>query len=267
MKLRKNPLGEYVGKIGNTVGGKWKSVYWVRTLVFPTQRGTVEKYRLLKQGIIAPETFSFKQMNIRRLSLGPLGWIAENNLESLIHPVWEKAVRRTHMGISGMNLFIRKSANILYKSIPHMDQEYDPVDNAPDLKTIQMSTGILEPTSEVNGATYNTLTGILHVDWKTETFTNGKSDDYAYIVALKKPILEGEDDLLNSTWKPQLFMYGEAKLPTPPALPRERGHASMEITIPTGLTATDLVAFAFFRDKEGIIGFSPSKAKDVTAAA
>ena len=264
MKLRKNPLGEYVGKIGNTVGGKWKSVYWVRTLVYPTQRGTLELYYLLKQGLISPEKFSFKQMNIRRLSLSPLGWVAENNLASLIYPVWERLARRKHLSKSGVNLFVKANARTLFTSMPHIDQEFDPTTNSPDIKKILMSDGILEPINTIVGGHYDTANGKVSVQWNSTCFTNGQPDDYAYIVVLKRPILEGYGP--DGNWKPALFMYGEAKLPEPPATPRERQNGDMDITIPIGLQATDLVAFLFFKDKKNELGFSPSKAWQLEAA-
>ena len=269
MQLRKNPLGDYVGKIGNTVGGKWKGIYWVRTLIYPTQKGTVSKYKLYKMGAIPAEQFSFPQMNIRRLVLSPMGFMALNALDRIIHPVWEKGVRRYGKRFSGVNYFIQKSANEVFNSMPHKDQEYNPSTNAPDYKKMLVSYGPLDKLQGVNYVKYDTATGKVTVQWQTGTLTNGKFSDYVFCVVMKKPLLNGEDDLLTSDWSPAAFLYGTALLPEPPEIPKNRGFSGdWEITgmVPAGLLATDLIGYVFCRDAEGKIGYSPSIGIQVTTA-
>jgi hypothetical protein len=262
MQLRKNPLGEYVGKIGNTVGGKYKGIYWVRALVYPTQRGTLDLYKLLKQGMITPDRFSYKQFNIRRTTLGPLGWVAEKNMEELIYPIWEPLCKKRFHRMSGGNLFVKKNANVFFNSMPNKHLEFNPTTNAPDLMSLKMSDGDLEPTSGVIGATYATGTGIVHADWNFTTFKNGQGTDKAYMVVLMKPIIN-PPYTESGEWTPGLYMYGTGATAI---AGKTRANGAAEITIPTGLTATDLCLYVFFKDAAGEIGFSRSVARNVLAA-
>jgi hypothetical protein len=249
MKLRRNPLGDYVGKIGNTVGGKWKGIYWVRTLVFPTQRGTIEMWRLLHQGLILPDRFSYKQMNLRRLSLQTLGYLGSQNMSSFITPIWEKIAKGKKLKMHGIDLFVKKNAERLYNSMPHPDKEFEETTNSPDLTTIQVTEGTLESTPILT-ATYNEVTGILTVAWDKTCYTNGKDTDYAYAMVLKKPILESYE-YPDGNWEPALFMFPPTVLanafPVPPGLPRQRVNQSGLFQLPAGLDPADLTVFLFFR--------------------
>lgn len=257
-KYHASPFGDIMGKWGDVIGGKWKGIYWIKKRVYPTQRGTLELYRLLKEGLISPERFSFKQMNIRRLVLQVLGWIGKDNMSGMITPVWTKLCRKRHLKMTGINLFTKRNALTLWKSLPDQDQEYDVSTNAPDMTKMLVSDGDLEAAPSVVGCNYNPLTGVFHMDWDFSFTKNGKGDDYAYMLVYREPIIDSE-------WRPNGWLYGKTALPTPPALPRERANGSMEITISAGLTATELVGYVFFKDKAGIIGFSPSVSRRAVA--
>jgi len=251
MQLRKNPLGDYVGKIGNTVGGKWRSIYWVRTLVFPTQRGTLPLWRMLKAGALPPERFSYKQMNLRRLSLQILGFIAKENMQTFTSVIWNPLAKNKRDPMSGANLFVKKNAARLFHSMPHTDQEFDPDTNSPDLTTITMSDGTLENTPILT-ATYDAASGELAITWNKTCYTNGNQDDYVYIAALKKPLLNSYE-YPDGEWEPAIHLYGPEWVGgEPPAVPKERKDESASITLPTGLDADDLTAFLFFRTQAGL---------------
>lgn len=259
-KYHASPWGDILGGLGDFVGGKWKGIYWTRKKVWPTQRGTLELYRLLKEGLISPERFSFKQMNIRRLIFSVLGWVGRTNLSGLIYPVWENLCAKRGLQLTGINLFTRRNAAHLFNSMPEKNQEYDASTNTPDMREMLVSDGDLEPAPSVVACTYNSTTGKFLVQWDMACTKNGKSTDYAYVMAYCEPIIDDQ-------WKPNGWMYGKAELPTPPALPKSRGDSGgMEIDLPTGLTATELVGYVFFRDKLGIIGFSPSVGKRAESA-
>ena len=139
-----SPFGDILGKWGDVIGGKWRGVYWMRKRVYPTQRGTLEMYHLLKEGLISPERFSFKQMNIRRLVLQVLGWIGKGNMSGMITPVWTKLRRKRHLRMTGLNLFVRRNVATLWASLPNPEQEYDASTNKPDMTKILVSDGDLE---------------------------------------------------------------------------------------------------------------------------
>lgn len=251
-----SPWGAMLGKLQDAVGGKWKGINWTRTHFLPTQRGTLQLYQQWKDG--EPVVFSLKQFNFRRLSNSPLGYISRINLETFINVIWDKFVNQHQYKMTGSNAFMKANAANLFASMPHIDQEFDPTTNSPDLKVIKVSDGDLEPTSNIIAATYNTGTGVLGLTWNTTCYTNGQASDQAWIIALRKPILDSWGRWGN--WMPALFMYG----PTQSSL-SNRVNSGGSITLPTGLTAADLTAYLYFRDAAGLIGFSQSKSKQVTA--
>jgi len=101
MKYIDSPFGFVLGKWADVIGGKWKGIYWLRKRVNPTQLGTLEKYKLLKAGIILSTQFSYPQMNIRRVVFQVLGFIGKNNLLNWIHPVWESLVTKRGLALTG----------------------------------------------------------------------------------------------------------------------------------------------------------------------
>lgn len=252
-----SPWGFIRGKLGDTVGGYWKGVEWCRVRVYPTQRGTLDLYRQLKEGLIPPERFSFKQMNIRRLVTQVLGWIGKNNLSSLIYPVWEKLCKKRKLKMTGTNFYVKRNAARLFASIPNADEEYDADTNFPDMLEMLIADGDLAPTPLWN-STYDPVTGVLKVEWQTDLVKNQKETDIAYVMAYIRPVVDDE-------WYPNGHLYGKAELPTPPEPVRDRNDASMEITIDTGLDATKMSAYLFFKDSAGEIGFSPSTSRIVSA--
>lgn len=259
-----SPWGFVRGKMGDFVGGIWKGIDWVRVIRFPTQRGTLDLYRDLKDGLIPPERFSYPQMNIRRAILQVLGYIARMNISMWIYPVWEALVTKRGWVMTGTNAFVRRNAAILLNSM-EKGKEFipDPLDpdyNIPVLANMLVSDGDLEGPAELTSVTYDTLTGEMVFTWDPTTYTNGAEEDIAYLMAAKKPILEsvGRD----GTWYPSLFIYGSQYVAVPVVVPRSAGTATL--TIPIGLNFEDLTAYLFFRDAADVIGYSPSLGIQVT---
>jgi len=261
-KYHGSPWGIIMGALFDTVGGSWKGVLWNRVRIFPTQRGTLDLYRQLKDGLIAPERFSFPQMNIRRAITQVLGYIARSNLSSWIYPVWEELVTKRGWTMTGANAFVKRNAANLLASMSNKTLEFDPSTNTPDLAEMLVSDGDLETGSGLS-ATYDTATGDVVLSWAKVTYTNGESTDIAWVMVAKKPLLEsiGRD----GTWYPQLFMYGPhtTELPAPAAT---RDDETITYKIASGLDAADLTAYLFFRDTAEIIGNSPSKGFQTTPA-
>lgn len=253
-KYHGSPWGIITGALFDTVGGKWKGIYWNRVRIFPTQRGTLDLYRQLKDGLIVPERFSYPQMNIRRAITQVLGYIARVNISDWIYPIWEALVTKRGWTMTGANALVRRNAATLLSSMPHKDQEFDPNTNAPDLTEMLVSDGDLEEAS-IATATYNAGTGDVTVTWDPTTYTNGDANDLVRVMVAKKPLLEsvGRD----GTWYPKLFMYGPYTSP-PPAPAATRGDGTITWTLPGGLTHADLTAYLFFRDIAETIGYSKS---------
>lgn len=250
-----SPWGQIRGKVFDHVGGVWKGINWLRVRVEPVQRGTLDLYRKLKDGLIEPELFSYAQMNIRRAVLQVLGHIARMNLSVWIYPIWERLVTKRGWTMTGTNAFVKRNAATLLNTMDR-DLEFLPATNAPDLAEMLVSDGDLEGPAEILTATYNTATGDLIVTWTPDTFTNGAEDDVCHLIVAKKPILEsvGRD----GTWYPELYLYPLMATPPPPGVAAERTDGTVTAALPTGLDAADLTVFLFFRDDADVIGFSPS---------
>lgn len=263
-----SPWGHIRGKVDDAVGGVWKGIEWVRVRVFPTQPGTITRYRLWKDDPTTP--FSFKQFNIRRLVTQVLGYIARfgSNLTVWIRPVWEALCDKRGWTMTGANAFIRRNAAILFASMENPAAEYKPTMpaiNAPDLTKMLVSDGDLEPAAVLETAVYNPETGALGLHWSSATFTNGSPDDIVNVIVAKKPLLEMEDepDMTLWNWAPKLFIYPFLPAPPAPAVPATRADEGVEVMLPTGLDAANLTAYLFFRDAEGHIGYSPSVGSQV----
>lgn len=263
-KYMGSPWGFIRGKIGDTVGGAWKGVDWCRVRILPTQRGTLDLYRQLKDGLIQPERFSYPQMNIRRCVTQILGYIARRHYSSWCQPVWAELVAKRGWTMNALDAFVKRNASRLLNSMPDKAAEFDASTNAPDLSEMLMADGDLEPAT-LDGApasTYDPGTGAVTINFNGDVFENGDGTDVCQVVIAKKPLLEsvGRD----GTWYPALFLYPHLPAPLPPAIANVRSDEQVNITIPPGLTASDLTAYLFFRDYEGIIGYSPSIAVTLT---
>ena len=251
-----SPWGHISGKLNGAVGGGWKGIEWVRTFIFPTQRGTLALYRQYKKGLVSPVAFSYEQMNIRKAALSPLGYVGRTNLTNFIIPIWTEFCTKHGLVMTGLNAFVRRNAAVLYNSMAHVDEEYDAAANTPDLALATMSDGDLEGTPLLTAA-YTTGTGNLATTWDEAVFGNGALTDEAWICVLKKPILESVG--VTGTWAPKLYLYG------PLDTTKTRDDEGATVVLPTGLTAADLTAFLFFRDAAETIGWSISNALQVTA--
>lgn len=247
-----SPWGFLRGKLNDAVGGYWKGIEWTRVRLYPTQRGTYEKWRLMKDGLLPIELFSYEQFNIRRLILQLLGWIGRTNQSNLIYPVWMRLCRKKKLKLTGINLFVKRNAITLWASIPEQDEEYVEPTNKPDMNQMLVSDGDLEPSPAITSASYNPTTGIVAVDFDTTCSKNGKPTDFTFIMTYAEPIV------LPPTWLPNGHLWGTAKLPPPPAIPPARSVGHIEIPIEKGLDPLMVHAYVFFRDVANLIGYSPS---------
>ena len=258
-KLRNNPLGDPTGKLGNFVGGKWKDgIYWLRSRIFPSQKGTIQDYRAYKAGT---GKVSFKQMNIRRAVFSVLGYIGRTNLETWIDTIFGDLITRHNItNRTALNLMIKENAGCLFNSIPNNDQEYNATTNAPDLLQLKVSVGDLEPVASITKAEYTAGTGALVVTFSNDHFTNGLDTDKVWVMVAKKPILQSVG--VTGNWKPKLYLYGPTR-----GNSKTRTDATVTVTLPKSLTVADLTCYVFMQDAAGTIGYSDSLAKEVEAPA
>jgi len=255
-----SPWGIIRGKIHDTVGGVWKGIEWVRVRVLPTQRGTLQNYRLLKDGLIPPERFSYPQMNIRRVVLQVLGYIGRGNLPNFIYPVWEALVTKRGWTMTGINAFVRRNASNFFNSLTDRNLEYDADTNKPDPCTILMSEGDLEPSPSITASTYTISTGDITVDWDPTIVMNGSADDFAFLVVLKmSSIASGllEEIGRYGNWYPGVYLYGTGVPVPPPGMQEVRSAGTISRNIGKGHDMP-LYAYVFFRDEQGAIGYSKS---------
>jgi hypothetical protein len=252
-KLTNNPLGDPIGKIGHVVGGKWKDgFYWLRAQVFPSQKGTIKDNRDYLAGTLP--SMSYKQMNIRNI-MRVLGKIGRMNLSSWIDLIYSDYITRHGVtGLTGLNLFIKQNASILYNSLSNKAIIWNESTNKMDLLQMKVSKGDLEEPQPITSAVYTTGTGALVITHPITFFGNGLATDKAYAVVVKKPIL----NVVN--WEGALYVY-------PPSLgdTKTRGDATLTLTLPAGLTATDMTVYLFYKDVANTLGFSDSVSRAVAA--
>jgi len=250
-KLTNNPLGDPLGKVGNFVGGKWKDgIYWIRARVMPAQKGTVKEqhdYIALRR-----RSFAYKQMNNRNV-MRILGHIGRMNLTLLIDNIWtDYCIRHNIHNMTGLNLFVKSNQSNLFNSIPNKSSVWVEASNAAILTNLKVSKGDLESTPILT-AVYTGTT--LVVTFAATCYTNGAGTDLVYVACAKKPQL----NVLS--WEPLLFLYPPSR-----GNSKTRTDATVTLTLPAGLTASDLTAFLFFKDAAGTIGFSDSTALQVTTS-
>jgi len=160
------------------------------------------------------------------------------------------------LGVDWNYMMIKRSAAILFASMTDSGAEFDEATNTIDLTQMAVSDGELEAAAAIVTAQYTVATGDLNITWDPTTFTNGKPTDMAFILVVKRPLLQSAG--VAGTWYPDLFMYGSAIPVAPPGIQKIRSDTWMTITIPAGLTAADLTAYIFFRDSLNEIGYSES---------
>jgi hypothetical protein len=202
--------------------------------------------------------FSYAQWNIRNVGLAPLGNMARENMSGFITPIWEQAARDRKLSLTGINLFLKEALPAFFASIPNKAALYNVTTNAPLLTSLKVSTGDLEGIASITTATYDTATGKVHCTWPVTFSRNGLATDKVYALVVRKPIID-------ASYRPSLYLYGNAV--SVPAIARSDGTAGADVvTIPTGLTATDLFVYLFTKDVAGTIGFSESVNKVCAAA-
>jgi len=237
-----SPYGTIRGKLNGTVATVWRGIQVIRQLKKPTDRGPILRYQQYKDGEITIDRFSFKQFNWRRLIYGPLQRIAVDNMD-WIHVAWTPETIRKHQPMQGINAFLKKNLVNFYASLPNKDQEYDPITNAPNLLTLRVADGPLEPTPEIKKAEYDTGSGELDINWDTSVTYNGNAGDTAYGLVLALPLLDSYGRYGN--WQPALSIQffgtiGVRSMPTSP------------IQLDPGLDPDNLYFFVFFYSEIGL---------------
>lgn len=252
-KLLNKVLGDPIGKLGYTVGGKWKDgIYWLRSWTKPSQKGTIQDNLDYLSG--KNRTMSYKQMNIRNV-VRALGYVGRMNLLAWIDLIWtDYCTRHNITNRTGMNLFMQNNISALYNSLSNKSAIWNETSNKMSLLQLKVSKGDLEGTTEITTAVYTTGTGATVITFPTAIFGNGLATDLVYAMVAKKAIL----NVL--TWDPVLFVFPPSR-----GNSKTRTDGTVTLTLPAGLTATELTAYVFFKDAAGTIGFSEAVSKVCSA--
>lgn len=228
-----SPWGEIRGKLGKSIGTKWKGKNVVRAWTMPKNPKTI------------------RQTNQRMAALAVLGHIVKENLLILIYPIWEKICKKKRLQQTGTSLFMQANISRLYNSIPDKSKPVDK-NNFPDYTKILISTGNLEPTSSISANLSSNYSKSLSIKWNPHTYQNGTPDDEVHIAIFQKP----------SNKKP----FGKLICVNPRSHPRKSAYpkrSDAEVTINFGNTGILPVHFIyiFFYNKN--IGYSPSKSVQI----
>lgn len=142
-------LGGFSGKVGPVVGGKWKSIDYMRSYVIPANPNTAGQQTV-------------------RTKFAKLIAMAKKILPTILHTYWDPF----HSDMSGFNAWL--SAN------------YSRLDGSNDLQyTSKMTQGSLEGVPSAT-ATYNSGTGLLSVSYGTTKSGNGLDNDSVALVVYDK---------------------------------------------------------------------------------
>lgn len=252
-KYTGSPFGTLRGKLGPSVGGTWKGIKYVREYLKPSRQGTIRKYDLDGTGCTRGINFSFRQFNYSRGIFGLLTHLSRQVHNDLISRVWQTLANKLKLKQTGMNLFVKKNARVLWKGITGnqiLSENY-----LPDFTQMLISDGILEPTRIVSKAEKNIpLAGQPHfveIDWDTNIFRNGSPNDDAFVAVYHEPTSR-EIGMFETTG--ELIVKGSG-------VTRSAGTAQLPIP---SWDYRKLTAFVFFADN--CANYSPSISKSVTIA-
>jgi len=195
-------LGTVQQKVANVVFQKWKSLNTVREKVDPTNPKTPKQ-------IFQRDKLSFVSF---------IGYLVGT---SFFRQFWNYLSTAT---TTYWNEFSK--INLLAQPVFVVPE----TPFAPDYTDIQMSKGSLEVAPAPNPAGYDTLTGLLVVDWDDATLGNGLPTDLAVIVTIDKA---------NEV----------AIISTDPGATRGSGGDNPDVG--AGRTFSDLVVYLFFYRGEG----------------
>jgi len=255
-----SPWGKIRGKVDGSVGGAWKGIDWLRVLVLPISRGSLEKYKDYKAGKIASYSFSYKQMNVRHVVMNSLGYLSRKYYTLLLTPWLDYLTKHPSLKLGPMNAFIKTNVAPFFASFSDSkSKEYDAATNTPTLISLKVSKGDLEPIAAITSATYTAGTGACVVVTTKDIFGNGALTDELYWAVLRKPILASAG--VDGTWEPALTLYGMADST------KTRNDEGFTVTLPKGLTAEDMVLYVYCKDAAGTIGYSDSVAIQIAAPA
>lgn len=215
-----SPFGTIIGKLGDVVGFQWKGINCIRKDFTPTN----------------PNALGQRAVRLIYIILQKLG---ARHYEELLVPVWNALAKRSKLPISGINLLLKKSSRLLFKSTLNGIQ-------APDYTRMCVSDGILEPTSQVVDTAYDEATGILTIDWDKEIYRNGKPTDNA-VLLLYRTLYTG-------------YPGGNSYVLGANAT---RSAGGAVVWTQPGLPAIDLTTFVFFYDG---YNYSPSMSRSVMQA-
>lgn len=163
------------------------------------------------RGYKIPSNPNSSAQQVQRAKISKVISVAKSILGSVIQPYWNPFNSR----ISGFNRFVQVNASLFTSPNYYLTTSH------------KMAEGTLEGFSNLL-ATYNTSTGVVSATWTDNTgVNNALGTDIPYFVAFK----------LDGTF---LGVYNGA------SGSKTRASASANITLASGLTATDLILYGFF---------------------
>ena len=153
-------LGGFSGKVGPVVGGKWKSVDYMRAHVIPANPNSVAQIA-------------------QRGAMGQIVAIAKSILSTVINTYWDPF----QSAMSGYNAFVKNNISLLAVTTFYLDE------------TLKVSMGSLVPTDDF-AAIYTTGTGGLACTWTDNSGVGNAlaTDDFIITILGKDGTLYGTQE-------------------------------------------------------------------------
>lgn len=243
-----SPWGIIIGKVGPTVGYRWRGMNLLRAKGKSENKGSYYLLERARRGKVPKSEVSVRLANVVVLRWSVM-WLCKISFRNLIYPVWQPLSRNP---LDGRSLFFKRNFAPLYRSIPFRDEFIGP-SNLPDFRVINLTEGVLEE-SRIKDARYEE--GKVIVEWESACYRNGSREDSVHIFAIYIDL-----SIPHTEWGPmalygRIKFFGDARVRI-----GGRGSGWGEIEVGDNLGKGILVGYLSFSNKK--LGYSRSVAAEV----
>lgn len=235
-----SPWGTISGKCGQAVGvvgskGKRFVKSYVKAKYPKSSDEAISKVlkKKYKEGEVSIRTINQTRVVYSHLCL------VVKLIPKVLKPIWYPLSKKKP--ITWHNLFMKYNLSRFNHSIP-LRQVLCSTENSPQIHKLLLSTGVLEPTSQITNVSYNKNTGLVRVKWDKNVYSNGSLDDTAFLTVIYYRIPEDmwikrhPVEKTIKIWNEELTYVGR------------RGDGEGKIKISKNIDSKYLTVFLYFGD-------------------